>query len=187
MKSISLAHATPRRRRHDKTRPPTIALWVATPGVFVLSALWHQLYDWLPAVATAWVAPVAESVWEHAKIVWYPTLVYWWVVWWTRRGHGEGVRLWYIATVQAAVGVGGMLALYYAAHAGLGIGQVLWVDLACEGVALGLGAVAAKHWTPRRTTALHAVALGLVWGTMAALLALLTYYYPAWPLFARLE
>ena len=151
----------------------------------MLSALWHQLHQWLPYPPVAVLAPVAESVWEHVKIVWYPTLLYWVIVQLCCVCKKDGLRLWAAATLQAAVGVAGMIALYYTAHAGLGIGQVLWVDLLCEGAALGLGAMAAARYC-RHVTTLQGVGFALVWLTMALLLGWLTFYYPPWPIFQRL-
>lgn len=35
----------------------------------------HFLYTLLPCVATALVAPVSESLWEHVKLIYWPCLI----------------------------------------------------------------------------------------------------------------
>jgi len=37
--------------------------------LFVLSFLWHFIYDWFPSNLTAIFFPVNESIWEHMKII----------------------------------------------------------------------------------------------------------------------
>lgn len=36
---------------------------------FLLSFLWHFMYDWLPCFLTSIFFPVNESIWEHMKII----------------------------------------------------------------------------------------------------------------------
>ena len=36
---------------------------------FLLSFLWHFMYDWLPCFFTSIFFPVNESIWEHLKII----------------------------------------------------------------------------------------------------------------------
>ena len=36
---------------------------------FLLSFLWHFMYDWLPCFFTSIFFPVNESIWEHMKII----------------------------------------------------------------------------------------------------------------------
>ena len=36
---------------------------------FLLSFLWHFMYDWLPCFLTSIFFPVNESIWEHNKII----------------------------------------------------------------------------------------------------------------------
>lgn len=49
-------------------------LFAAAAAIVVGSAL-HFLYDLLPNPLTALIAPVNESVWEHLKLLYYPTLL----------------------------------------------------------------------------------------------------------------
>ncbi len=39
--------------------------------LFLLSLLWHFMYDWFPCVLTSIFFPVNESIWEHMKIIFY--------------------------------------------------------------------------------------------------------------------
>lgn len=39
--------------------------------LFLLSFLWHFMYDWFPCALTSIFFPVNESIWEHMKIIFY--------------------------------------------------------------------------------------------------------------------
>ena len=43
--------------------------------VFLLSFLWHFIYDWFPNNLTALIFPVNESIWEHMKIIYYTIIL----------------------------------------------------------------------------------------------------------------
>ena len=43
--------------------------------LFLLSFLWHFMYDWFPNNIFALVFPVNESIWEHMKIIYYCLLL----------------------------------------------------------------------------------------------------------------
>lgn len=43
--------------------------------LFLLSFLWHFMYDWFPNTIFALVFPVNESIWEHMKIIYYYLLM----------------------------------------------------------------------------------------------------------------
>ena len=43
--------------------------------LFLLSFLWHFMYDWFPCVLTSIFFPVNESIWEHMKIIFYCLLI----------------------------------------------------------------------------------------------------------------
>lgn len=42
--------------------------------IFLLSSLFHFIYDWLPCFFTSLFFPVNESIWEHNKIIILSTL-----------------------------------------------------------------------------------------------------------------
>lgn len=43
--------------------------------LFLLSFLWHFVYDWFPNNIFALFFPVNESIWEHMKIIYYCLLL----------------------------------------------------------------------------------------------------------------
>ena len=43
--------------------------------LFLLSFLWHFVYDWFPNNIFALFFPVNESIWEHMKIIYYCLLM----------------------------------------------------------------------------------------------------------------
>lgn len=164
---------------------PKGAIAAAPFAIFVLSALWHWLYDWAPCYALIPLAPIAESVWEHGKIVWYPTLLYWCLIKICAPKQNGHVLLG-VATISAAVGVWGTFCLYYACHAGLGIGQHLAADLLCELAALAMGAmVAARYESVAALNATSSRFFALLWILSAATFGFCALYPPTLPLFAK--
>lgn len=50
-------------------------------AIFVLSLIWHNLYDWMgSSKLIAWLAPVNESVWEHLKLTLWPMILVWMIM-----------------------------------------------------------------------------------------------------------
>ncbi len=45
-------------------------------GIFLLSILFHFLYDLMPSLITSLLFPVNESIWEHMKLIFTSTLVF---------------------------------------------------------------------------------------------------------------
>lgn len=85
----------------------------------------HFLYDLLPNPLTALIAPVNESVWEHLKLLYTPTLIAAFVL--SRRAE-DVYRLWgaFFAAVLVMPLV--LSALYYLLLCAFGV-MSLWVDI----------------------------------------------------------
>ncbi len=49
---------------------------VSIIGIFLLSFLFHFMYDWFPCLLTSLLFPVNESIWEHMKLLFIGTLVF---------------------------------------------------------------------------------------------------------------
>ena len=49
----------------------TLKKWkiISCIGIFLLSVLFHFIYDWFPNFFTSLFSPVNESIWEHNKII----------------------------------------------------------------------------------------------------------------------
>ena len=49
---------------------------IAVIGIFLLSFLFHFIYEWLPNSFTAIFFPVNESIWEHQKLIFTSVIMY---------------------------------------------------------------------------------------------------------------
>ncbi len=70
----------------------------------------HFVYNWFPSTATALIAPVSESLWEHSKLIFFPGLVASLVLSYGRPG---GLSGWLFSLVVACCA---MLAVAYLFH-----------------------------------------------------------------------
>lgn len=49
---------------------------IAIIGIFVLSFLFHFIYEWIPNTLTSIFFPVNESIWEHMKLIFTSVTIY---------------------------------------------------------------------------------------------------------------
>lgn len=49
---------------------------IAIIGIFVLSFLFHFMYEWIPNTLTSIFFPVNESIWEHMKLMFTSVTIY---------------------------------------------------------------------------------------------------------------
>ena len=103
------------------------AFILAAVGAALGGTALHFLYDLLPNPLTALIAPVNESVWEHLKLLYYPTLAAAFVL--SRRVERENFyRLWGAFFVAVPVMPLVLSALYYLLLCAFGVMSV-WVDI----------------------------------------------------------
>lgn len=167
------------------------AVWL-TSGLVVLlmSALQHFLHEWIPCPFVALWAPVSESVWEHTKLVYYSTAVWWAVVFAIarRRWRLDWLRWLLGCTVDVYFANTLMVSLFFVVYRGLGITLSLGLDIFFEAVALyagfALGHHVYKHST-LRTTVPAAVAVALVFAAPIVAYAVINYHIPQVDLFVN--
>ncbi len=74
------------------------------PVIIVWASITHFVYDWSGNLAIIGVlTPVNESVWEHLKLAFLPTLL-WFFLWYAKTGHnkiGVDARRWFTACAAA--------------------------------------------------------------------------------------
>ncbi len=87
--------------------------------VIILGTIWHFVFDlagrWWPL---AFVFPVNESVWEHLKLAFWPTLLFGVVEWWWLRV--EATNLLVATVLSALIGPLLIVLLFYGYTAVLG-------------------------------------------------------------------
>lgn len=166
-------------------------VWL-TSGLVVLlmSALQHFLHEWLPCPFVALWAPVSESVWEHTKLVYYSTAVWWAVVF------AVAHRRWRLAwlpwllgcTVAVYAANALMVSLFFVVYRGLGLPLSLGLDIFFEAVALYAGIALGHHVHKHcmlRTTVPAAVAVALVFAAPIVAYAIINHHVPQTDLFVN--
>lgn len=138
----------------------------------------HFGYDLFPNLLTALLCPVAESVWEHGKLLFWPGLAG--ALWLSRKEGGLAGRL--AGVVISFAVLQGVGYLYCVA---LG-GEQDWVN-----IGIYIAAMALLFWLPKplekglRGRGAEAFAILCVF--IAVLLCVFTFYPPSSPLFADLS
>jgi len=150
--------------------------------IFALAGLWHFLYDWLPCGVTAILAPVNESPWEHAKLVFAPAVIYFLVGRLTVGKKYPNFTFAHTAVLPFMPII--MLALFYFFKS-LGI-ESLALDIVITFVVIALGVYAAYRMTVSTmhmdTPVYRMAALLTVFGMLFIFIAF-TFYPPHIPLF----
>lgn len=150
---------------------------------FLLAAGWHYLYsDVAKCGVTAAIAPVNESPWEHAKLLFVPAII-WYVILYFIAGRKFPN---YIFSHAAALPVmpAMMLLLFYAYQ--LVRPESIVIDIIIAFIVLALGQLIAYSLTVSKyrlsgagyNTAAMAIVLG-----MLALFTAFTYSPPRWEIF----
>ncbi len=95
----------------------------------------HFLYDLIPGVLTGLISPINESVWEHLKLLFWPTLAAAFVL--TRKAP-KPQRLWAAFFVSLLAAPLFLLGIYYLLLTGFGV-ERLWVDIALYYISMFFG------------------------------------------------
>ena len=51
-------------------------IWLGVPFIFIIGSLLHFAYDLFPSIIVSIFAPINESIWEHTKLIFYPTVLW---------------------------------------------------------------------------------------------------------------
>ena len=110
---------------------------LAFAAAVVAGACLHFLYDLLPCTVTALLAPVSESLWEHGKLLYWPSLVTGLVL-----RNRPGAR-----AFSLLLGTAVMMAVGWLYHIPLG-GESLLFDIVLYILAMGI-CLLLRLWAPR--------------------------------------
>ncbi len=150
--------------------------------IFVLSVLWHFLFELLPGTLTAVLSPVNESLWEHTKLFFFPALI-WYAVLFAIAGKEYANFIFAHATMLIAMPATALLlhGIYR-----LFMPECVVLDIIITLLAIALWSLAAYKLTVS-TIKLHGkgfyfAALLIVFG-IAAFHAVFTFCPPNHPLF----
>lgn len=149
------------------------ALCAAAAGVAL-----HFLYDVLPNPLTALISPVRESVWEHGKLLFYPTIA---AAFALSRSTGHRRALF---GAFFAVSLAQPIALYAAYYLLAAFGaEGLWLDIALYFSAMSAGFWLAERLMRRREIERHVGTLLAAVLLYALLLSVFSYAAPNAPVF----
>ena len=108
---------------------------IAAVAASLLGAALHFLYDFLPGCLSALVSPVNESVWEHLKLLFWPTLL---AALFLARTSEKPPRLWSAFFIVLLVMPVFLTGIYYLLLTGFGF-SALWLDIGLYFLTMFLG------------------------------------------------
>ena len=153
--------------------------WLAF-GIAVLAGTGlHFLYDVCPVPLVGLFAPVNESVWEHLKLFFWPTLAAAFVL--TRKNE-DGQRAWSGWLLAELVMPVLCMGVFYMLSCGFGV-EALWVDLTLYMLTLAAGFRLAYRKAVCGDAAWAAGVLVIAVGLYGAALILFTLAPPLLPIF----
>ena len=157
-------------------------------GIFVILLIagpLHFAYEWSGEnYFVGLFAPVSESVWEHLKMVYWPTLL-WWIVGFAVYGKGKRLSMmrWFQSMAISVIFGLLIIVLWYYLWAGaMGI-EATWVNFSSM-VSVVIGQLLAIHvYRVAKPRWIYLISGILIVFTLAAMTAYFTYYPPELPIF----
>ena len=149
--------------------------------IFALAALWHFVYAWIPSGVTAVIFPVNESIWEHAKLFFFPALIFFTLEY---IAIGKNFRNYIFANVLSIFFMTGItFGLFYLYRDGFGIAESLIIDIILTFVGICLGLLIGHKMTVSKKK-IGKSAIGIILAILlCALYGVLTFIVPKKPIF----
>lgn len=169
-----------------KNNQPTQWIMWGIPFIFFLGSILHFVYDWSGNNAFVGIfAPVNESVWEHLKLTFWPTLLWWlWGYYRFAKRVIFSLKQWLfpglISLVAAPIFI---VSFYYTYTGAFGI-HSLFLDILSLLIGIIIAQLVALHFY--RHSALNACNLYLALAILVLLIAIFiifTFSPPHIPLF----
>ncbi|MCL2014456.1 MAG: DUF6512 family protein [Oscillospiraceae bacterium] len=87
-----------------KLSKPEIQILLGIPVLFLIGGIWHFIYDVIPILPIAIIAPINDSVWEHMKMGLWP-VISWWLIYYSVRKKQDNInkKAWFTAALSALV------------------------------------------------------------------------------------
>lgn len=173
-------------RKLKKGISPASWILIGIPVLCIISSLMHFVYDWSgKLIIIGIIAPVNESVWEHLKMAFLPTLL-WWLAGYFVLGKREAISVpkWlFSCSVAAVICPLTIISIFYSYRGAFGI-ESLILDVLSLYIGIAFAQGLASHIYQKAR-------MGAIWGCLAALALIViaaafvfyTFYPPHIPLF----
>ena len=149
--------------------------------IFALAALWHFVYAWIPSGVTAVIFPVNESIWEHAKLFFFPSIIFFIIEY---IAVGKKFRNFIFAQALSIFFMTGItFGLFYLYRDGFGIDENLTIDIILTFVGICLGLLIGYKMTVSKKKIGNS-AIGIILAILlCAAYGVLTFFVPEKPIF----
>lgn len=158
-------------------------VWLGVPFVFIVGSLLHFAYDLFPNVIVSLFVPINESIWEHTKLIFFPTVLWYWLYFlFTPSIDKLSKPKWFTACVASVVSGIVLIPLFFYFYTGAFGIESLWIDIFIFFISVLLAQLIAMHFYK------HAKGLKPVWSfnillLIFAIYILFTFFPPSLPIF----
>lgn len=139
----------------------------------------HFFYDWLPFPLVGLFAPINESVWEHLKLLFWPTIL---SGFWLAGKTADKHRLWSALLASSCVMPLLLLGTYYTLYCGFGVDSDI-VNILLYYLTMAVGFFLAARWFTRRNWGAYLGYFLMAAGIYAVALTVFSISAPALPIF----
>lgn len=169
----------------NKNEAKSAEKWVlwGIPSLFLGGSILHFAFNALgkrPFVGL--FAPVNESIWEHTKLAYIPTL-FWWVGYWLKKGKNLPNKPYFSGALTASVVSSAIIPLLYYFYTGAFAFKSLWVDISLLFIGISTGQLLGLHLFKRAKKGLPLYVSIACFILISLLYAFFTFNPPRLPLF----
>jgi len=150
--------------------------------IFLLAALWHFVYAWIPSGVSATIFSVNESPWEHVKLLFFPAIIFYLIEYiFIGRKYDNYIFAHGVSIVLMPIM---MFILFYGYRLGLKIEENLILDIVITFIVTSIGSLIAYRITVgKRSLKTLSFITPIVILIMFVSYSLLTFFTPHKPVF----
>lgn len=124
-------------------------LLLSSIGAFVFASIFHFVYELFKIPIIGVIFPINESIWEHLKLCFYPTILIWMLPWGEFYPRWHKKEAWFLPQLTgAAISISFsscfVLSWYYTLLAGFQLSGI-WVDLGLLFIGIFIGQCLGLH------------------------------------------
>lgn len=155
--------------------------WAGAIVIMTLAAMWHFFYSWAPGSVSAVIFPANGSVWEHVKLLLFPSIIFFVIEYFAI---GKKFRNYIFAHGLALLSMPALLlAMFFFCRNGLDIENNLTVDIIITFLSICIGLYIGYKVTIYKRKIGNEIFALVIAAVLAVSYGFLTFFPPRKPIF----